>query len=296
MKLEEIQRRVCEAVMTPLTPSERSRPRTKRGSSMRKLANEIIKPNDRLTSLERLEIYNRQYWFRILSAFSEDFVGLRGLMGERRFDRLAQAYLNENPSTSFSLRNLGSKLELWLRAHPQWVHPREPLAIDMVRLEWADIEAFDGAAETPLGPEDLKSLNADSTFGLQPYIQLLDLQYPIDDLLLSIRKGEDYYDKASNAFVRRRKSSRLKFGSVKREPVFLAVHRLDFSVYFKRIDREAFTLLRALRESKTLTEAAELAFRGTSIPESETVELIQQWFQDWARWGWFCHSNTAEKG
>ncbi len=30
---------------------------------------DFIKPNDRLTSFERLEIYNRHYWFRVLSAF-----------------------------------------------------------------------------------------------------------------------------------------------------------------------------------------------------------------------------------
>ncbi|HMK29215.1 MAG TPA: DNA-binding domain-containing protein [Terriglobales bacterium] len=296
MKLEEIQRRMCEAVMTPLTRSETSQPRTNRGKSMRKLANEIIKPNDRLTSFERLEIYNRQYWFRILSAFSEDFVGLRALVGERRFDRLAQAYLNENPSTSFTLRNLGSKLESWLRAHPRWAHPRQALAVDMVRLEWADIEAFDGAQEPPLTPADLEGMGEDSTFRLQPYIQLLDLHFPIDDLLLSIRKGEDYYDKASNAFVRRKKSSRLKFGSIKREPVYLAVHRIDFSVYFKRIDREGFLLLGALRDGKRLSEAVELAFRGSSIREAECVELIQRWFQDWARWGWFCRPTSKENG
>ena len=33
---------------------------------MRAAASEFIKPNDRLSSFERLEIYNRQYWFRLL--------------------------------------------------------------------------------------------------------------------------------------------------------------------------------------------------------------------------------------
>ena len=36
---------------------------------------------------------------------------------------------------------------------------RQPaLALDMVRLEWAHVEAFDGPAETALGPEDLLEL------------------------------------------------------------------------------------------------------------------------------------------
>ena len=37
---------------------------------------ELVKPNDRLTSTERLNIYHRQYWYRILDSFNEDFPGL----------------------------------------------------------------------------------------------------------------------------------------------------------------------------------------------------------------------------
>src|SRR5215472_7974181 len=105
MNLATIQRRMARAVMTPLTPDERMRAKAPDGRSLRKVAAEIIKPNDRLTSFERLEIYNRQYWFRILSAFAEDFPGLRAILGERRFDAAAKAYLTDCPSTSFTLRN-----------------------------------------------------------------------------------------------------------------------------------------------------------------------------------------------
>src|SRR5580704_13536505 len=121
MNLLNIQRRMARAVMTPLTPSERMRGTAPDGRSLRKVAAEIIKPNDRLTSFERLEIYNRQYWFRVLSAFAEDFPGLRAVLGERCFDATAKAYINDCPSRSFTLRNLGSKLEVWLRKNPKWL-------------------------------------------------------------------------------------------------------------------------------------------------------------------------------
>ena len=117
MKLLALQRRMARAVMTPLTPSEHMRSVTPDGRSMRAVASEIIKPNDRLTSFERLEIYNRQYWFRILSGFAEDFPGLRSVLGGNRFDRMAKAYLSDCPSQSFTLRNLGARLEGWLRKH-----------------------------------------------------------------------------------------------------------------------------------------------------------------------------------
>jgi hypothetical protein len=53
------------------------------------------------------------------------------------------AYLTECPSESFTLRNLGSRLEEWLLSNPQPITPRESLALEMVRLEWAHIEPFD---------------------------------------------------------------------------------------------------------------------------------------------------------
>jgi uncharacterized protein (UPF0276 family) len=98
------QRTMARAVMQPLTSSERMQRRAPDGGPMKRYASRFIKPNDRLTSFERLEIYNRQYWFRVLSALIEDFPGLRAVLGERRFDAMAKAYLIANPSRSFTLR------------------------------------------------------------------------------------------------------------------------------------------------------------------------------------------------
>jgi Putative DNA-binding domain len=265
------------------------------GISLRRTAAEIIKPNDRLTSFERLEIYNRQYWFRILSGFAEDFPGLRGVLGERRFDAVAKAYLTDCPSRPFTLRNLGSRLESWLRKHPSWAGTRQQLALDMVRLEWADIEAFDGKAEPALNPEDLAGADAGRLkLRLQPYIQLLDLRYPVDDLLLEVRKEEDGKDIASNAFSEGRKQKRVRaVASLKPSEIFLAVHRLDYSVYFRRLDREEFVILKELGAGRTLGRVLELAMRKTQIPPTERPGEVGRWFQAWAALGWFCRSEKS---
>ena len=290
MKLLTIQRRVARAVMTPLTPSERMRSVAPEGFSLRKTAADIIKPNDRLTSFERLEIYNRQYWFRILSGFAEDFPGLRVVLGERRFDAVATAYLTDCPSRSFTLRNLGSRLESWLRKHPSWAGSRQQLALDMVRLEWADIEAFDGKAEPALDPGDLAGADpARLKLRLQPYIRLLDLRYPVDDLLLEVRKEEEGTDIASNAFNERHKRKRVRaVANLEPSEIFLAVHRIDYSVYFRRLEREEFRILRELHAGSTLSRAIDLALRTTRIPPAERPTQIERWFYSWAALGWFC--------
>ena len=98
---------------------------------------------------------------------------------------MCKAYLTDCPSRSFTLRNLGSRLEAWLRKHPKWAGGQQAPALDMVRLEWADIEAFDGKQEQPVQADDLRGAAATRLrLALQPYITLLELRYPVDDLLL----------------------------------------------------------------------------------------------------------------
>src|ERR1700732_704360 len=156
MRLAALQRTMARAVMQPLTDSERMQNTAPDGKSMRAYASRFIKPNVRLTSFERLEIYNRQYWFRLLSSLVEDFPGLRAVIGSKRFDAMSTAYLTECPSRSFTLRNLGAGLEEWLRKHPHWLRGNRLLALDMLRLEWADVEAFDGQSKPALRAEDLE--------------------------------------------------------------------------------------------------------------------------------------------
>ena len=290
MTLATLQRTMARAVMQPLTSDERMQKRAPDGKSMRAYASRFIKPNDRLTSFERLEIYNRQYWFRVLSSMVEDFPGLRAVLGDKRFEAMSKAYLVDCPSRSFTLRNLGARLEDWLRKHPKWAGPKQALAVDIARLEWADIEAFDGKAEPPLRTEDLAAAaGAKLKLKLQPYLRLLDLKYPVDDLLLDVRKEDEDTDFASNAFQERHKRKRVQaVARLKPESIFLAVHRVDDSVYFRRIAGEEFVILSAMRDGKSLGRAIDAAFRKSKIPAQERAALVQQWFLNWSALGWFC--------
>jgi hypothetical protein len=288
---------MARAVMQPLTASERMQPKAPDGRRMRSYAAGFIKPNDRLTSFERLEIYNRQYWFRLLSAMTEDFPGVRSVLGEKRFDAMCKAYLMDCPSRSFTLRNLGGKLESWLRAHPRWAGSKQRLVLEIARLEWADIEAFDAAALPALRTEDLAAAGAGLRLQLQPYVQLLSFQYPVDDLLLAVRKEDEDRDFASNAFEERRKRKHVRaVAKLRPGAIFLVVHRIDNSVYFRRIEAEEFEVLSALRQGKTLEKAIQAVFRKSSISLAERAASVQQWFQNWATLGWFCRpGNKPER-
>ncbi len=71
-------------------------------------------------------------------------------------------------------------------------------------------------------------------------------------------------------------------------PTWIAAHRLDLSVYYRRIAREEFQTLSALRSGVTLAAAIDAGFLGSRIPERRRAEHVQQWFESWAELGWIC--------
>lgn len=285
----ELQRLMAGSVMQPLGPNGGMRSESADGRPMKNVAAEFIKPNDRLTSFERLEIYNRQYWFRLRDCFYDDYPGLRAILGDRRFEQMADAYLTQHPSECFTLRNLGRRLVSFLEAEPRWIAPNPDLALDMARLEWAHIEAFDNEARPFLDTDSLAGKNpAKIRLRLQPHITLLHLGYEVDEFLIKIKQGERLRNEASNAVELRRSRLRNKLrSSLRPNPVFLAVHRHNDAVYYKRLEDGQYLMLRAFQENATIADACEqVALCG--FVEGDIGAEIRSWFQTWATLRWFC--------
>ena len=281
-ELQALQRLMAKAVTRPLTAKQRMRPEWIDDSPTKKIAASFIKPNKRLTSFERLEIYNRQYWFRVLECIYDDYPGVCAVLGPTRFHNLAIAYLANHPSTSFTLRNLGRHLAGFIEAESKWVGADHDLAVEMARLEWAHIEAFDNEGRRPVTVEDLAGRDAGRLrLKLQPYIVMLELKWPLDDYLISLRENSRLRGEASNAvenFTVEEHVQSVPLPKVKR--VQLAVHRFDNVVYYKRLKPDQFALLTALHKGQTLERAL-----SKVLPEN--VQQVGVWFKDWAALGWF---------
>ncbi len=295
MSLLELQRRMAEDVRRPLTPEYQMQRATEDGTSTEELAASYITPNARLSSFERLEIYNRQYWFRLIGAVSEDFPALNAVLGAKRFDALILAYLKQNPSTSWTLRNLGAKLAAFLEGHPELGGRRHRLAVDVAHLEWAYVDAYDGKCLTPLTSEDLQAIGPDSRLCLQPHLRLLALSYPVDDLVLAVRKGAPESEIVSSAVMERGSQTRIKLPSMKRSKVYLAVHRLDDSVYYRRLEREMFLLLTGLRDGASIAGALEQAFEATRLTRELQAASVQQCFAHASELGWLCPRRESDE-
>ena len=282
--LRAFQRRMKDAVVRPLAPGHRMQPRWTDGRAMAAVAAEFVKPNDRLTAFERLEIYNRMYWFRILDCFHDDCPGLRAALGDRKFSRLAVAYLTKHPSRSFTLRNLCSRLESFVRAAPRWTAPRTALAVEIARFEWAQTVAFDAESLPVVTPADLARTRPERLrLGLQPYLTLLALNHPVDRYVIAVTQRDTLRAEASNAATSApRAGRRHRVALPRRERVWVAVHRVDNLLYYKRLEAPAFRMLAALRDGRSLDRAVAAAGRGV------TAGQVQDWFALWAKLGWLC--------
>jgi hypothetical protein len=105
------------AITHPLTATSRTQRRGPDGRPTAELAARFIKANDRLTALERLEIYNRMYWYRILDCFHDDCPGCarRSVTAVRA----AGERIWRKPRSRSRCEISGTAGE-FIRAEPQW--------------------------------------------------------------------------------------------------------------------------------------------------------------------------------
>lgn len=296
-ELGQLQRAMWSVISRPLTASNRINRKWDDGRRTSEIAERIAKPNARLTSLERLEIYNRVYWFRVLDSLYDDCPGLRAILGERRFMKLAEAYLVKYPSRSFTMRDLPKRMARFIREEPQWTHPHTELCIDTAKFEWARVEVFDTAAFPVFTADDLLDANpAKLRLNLQPYLQLLRLRYPVDEFILAVKQREELSrGEASNTSIDApvHRSVRRRIALPARGMTHVAVHRHNGVIYFKRLEPAAYRILVAIRGGRTLESALAAGIPASRSPRQDWAAKVREWFQTWMELGWFCKRDST---
>ena len=283
--LRTLQRLMTHTLVQPLVGADDELPaRWRDGRPMAEVAAEFIKPNDRLSSFERLQIYARCYWFRVIDGVYADCPGLRALLGEKKFSALVRGFLAKYPSHSYTMRNLCARLPRFIREEPRWTAPHTALAHAMARFEWAQTVAFDGEARPRLTPDDIADAPpARLKIALQPYLSLLALDWPLDDYIVAVKKRNALRGDASNTVDHGpRGQARRRLPRPRRQRVFIVVHRYDERLFYKRVERLAFRMLEALAAGRTLAQAVAAAGRGVK------PEQVRDWFATWMELGWFC--------
>ena len=224
-----------------------------------------VRGDERLGAVERLEVYARMYFFRLLDCLAGDFPAVHAVVGHERFHALVRDYLERHPSTSRSVRPLGRFLAEFLEGHP--LGAEHPHVADLARFEWALLEAFDACDAEPLAPEPLKSLPADRWPGLRltlaPSLRIVEALAPVQEVWAAVKGGE-----APPRVEPRR--------------TVMRVWREELRVFHRVIGDVELAALRAIERGAGFAAACEAAsaFTGEEEAALEVARLLERWLAD----------------
>lgn len=225
----------------------------------------LMKPTPVLRARDRLELYHRQYWYRILDSLDEDFPALKASLGAAPFGRLIEAYVEATTPSSFTLRHLGDALPAFIEAHPSLVK-RPVHATELATLEYALCEAFEAAELPAIAPDRIGS----AKLRLQPHLKLLSLRTNAFG--------------AWHAVVDEKPLPRVRPPrSVRHDEV--VVFRYQDAVRAERLPVAAAAMLRLIAETGSLDVTMESLSRRSSM-KAITPEQVSRWFSVWTQRGW----------
>jgi len=239
----------------------------------------IISRSQALSGAERLEVYSRAYFARLLECLRAEYPITIRASGEELFDEFAVGYLQQHPSQSYTLGQLGSAFASYLRntaADKDSAHAASFL-VDLVKLERIFSEVFDGP-----GVEGQALLNPAQLLGIAPSrmhqirlvvvkcLRLVAIDYPVHRYYSALKHQETALPPEAL-------------------PKFLAVTRKDYIVRHYELSPVQFALLSAIASGATLGEAvAKAADAAGEGPEAEQLAgSLQEWFRRWSSEGLF---------
>ncbi len=132
-------------------------------------SSEYIVPSPTLEPEQRIQIYNQQYWWRLLKTLQQIYPFLTGLLGHDAFNQqIAVPYLQRYQPRHWSVDSIGEFLPDWVS---DFYHAdNKLLAQEAVCIDWAFHQSFKASqgASLAVDPEGVFS----TRLFLQPHVHL----------------------------------------------------------------------------------------------------------------------------
>ena len=244
----------------------------------------FILPSKRCSSIERLSVYGNAYFARLIECLAGEFPALEHALGEQLFADFALTYLQDFPSTSYTLGNLANHfVDFLVNSRPPRDEEEEPqwpdFLIDLSRIESIYSVVFDGPGEENLeliSATDLKQIPADKwgeiRFNFVESFRLEVFDFPVHEYVTGVRKEE-------SPEVPSPQKTRL------------GISRRDYVVRRQSLSQRQFELLTALVEGATLIESIERSIKNLADEGAANFDdfarNLQNWFATWTAAGWF---------
>jgi Putative DNA-binding domain len=250
---------------------------------------QVVTRSKALTAAERLAIYANAYYTRLLECLGEVYPVLKRAVGDEAFDGFAFGYLQDYPSRSYTLNELGRHFPRYLSetrpvldgdedGKPSVVSNWPDFLIDLARLEWMIYEVFDGpGVETQplLRGDEVLDLPADrwpqARLKTVVCLQLLATCFPVNDYYTATRKAKD----AEAVPI------------PEQAETYVAVTRRQYVVRRYNLTRPQFELLSALKEGRTVGEAIGRIATAAGTELESLANDLKFWFRNWTAEGFF---------
>jgi len=228
-----------------------------------------ISPVKNMTVQERLAIYQRAYYSRLIECMHGQFKALLYTLGNELFDDFSRMYLKKIPSSSPSLAHLGEQFPAFLqeirpdKAAPEtWVN----FMIAMAQFEVDLYRIFD--QEGSEGKRFANELTKDENLTIQACFSLH--QYPFE--------VNRYYQEVA---------AENKPEITAAYKTYVAFVRTNYQVYVIPLTEVQYILLGSIKQGKTISTALKgLVEQYNLIPEKVTKRWLE-WKKDWIQKGFF---------
>lgn len=268
-------------ITRPISPDSEMEMTSPSGRPMEVEAAKYIAPSPTMQPHRRIELYNQQYWWRLLTVMHETFPLVTRLFGYYEFNQeIAIPYLQKYPPKDWSLVHLGKDLPIWIQE--EYTAKDKKLVHDAANLDWAFNEAFIIGELPPLNLANLpNSDNPDSLLTtplyLQPHINLFTWNC---DLFVFrnafLDKDPDFW--LDNDFPKLPKG----------KPLFFVLYRDgQLNIQWKEISSAEYHLLALYKKGATIESACHyLENQKDRKIYEEATKNLQLWFQEWSMKGW----------
>jgi hypothetical protein len=218
-------------------------------------------------SAARVNVYTHAYAARLAEVLGNDFHGLRLLVGDEAFGRLAHAYIEATRSQHYNVRWYGQHLADFLKQNEPW--SREPALAEMASLEWSiglsfdapDQPSIDVAALESIAPEQWPQLG----LKLHPSVQTLSMQF-------------------NTGIIRRAVDRELALPAVAElaAPETWIVSRRDTAVRYRVAPADESAALQSFVDGAALAEVCALLcdWHAEDQVAMRAASLLKQWLYD----------------
>lgn len=249
----------------------------------------IAAGNEHLTPVEQVDIYREQFWLRHFDCLRDDFASIEHLLDEAdrvadrevgiTFEELARGYFAAHPSSSYTLRDLGDGMVGYLASTAPYRD--DPFLMDLARVEWAFVEAFDGPDAASFEPSMIAGRSEDewpaATLVFHPSLQRLTLSSPAHDYRIAVRRRSTKHGTPDATEVPVRPAPRT---------CHLVVYRGSELLHCLEVDDQANAMLDELARGVALGAACERAAEASGVDIETFQSRLAGWFSEWTALGW----------